>query len=320
MAAEKETTILGYNSFVKHVSVILVHYNNTKTTNSCLSSLSSLIHPEYACQYIIVDNGSIKKYVLPKSLTKSKKFKVIRSDANLGFTGGNNLGIHYAVERNNSQFIFLLNNDTTIHKQALRNLLQTLEDQPEVGIICPKIYFSAGKEYHSKSYLPSERGKVFWYAGGSIDWQHIVAFHRGVDEVDRGQFNNAAASDFATGCAMLIRREVLEKVGFLDKRYFMYFEDVDLSLRAKKAGYSIAFCPNAIVWHDNAGSSGGSGSSLHVYYQERNRYLLAFAHGTPAVIPVVLRLQFQALTSGSRLRRKAVLDFYKGSFGKQSLV
>ncbi len=320
MATEKEIAVLGYNSFVKHVSIILVHYNNIRTTNTCLFSLSSLIHPGYACQYIIVDNGSIKKYVLPKALQTSKKFKVIRSDANLGFTGGNNLGIHYAVERNNSQFIFLLNNDTTIHKYALRNMLQTLESQTEVGIICPKIYFSAGKEFHSKSYLASERGKVFWYAGGTVDWQHLVAFHRGVDEVDRGQFDENATTDFATGCAMLIRREVLEKIGFLDKRYFMYFEDVDLSLRAQKAGYTIALCPTAIVWHDNAGSSGGSGSSLHVYYQERNRYLLAFTQGAISVLPVVLRLQIQAFVSGSRLRRKAVIDFYMRAFGKQSLV
>ena len=305
---------------MKHVSVILVHYNNSVTTNTCLRSLSAVSTPGFTCQFIIVDNGSIRNYVLPKIVRKSKKYIVIRSDANLGFTGGNNLGIHFAVEKNNSQYIFLLNNDTTIEKYALRNLLKELENRKEVGIICPKIYFSAGKEYHKKSYKNSERGRVLWFAGGSIDWSHLIAFHRGVDEVDIGQFDSVTETEYATGCALLIRREVLEKIGFLDKRYFMYLEDVDLSLRAKKAGYSIAFCPTAVVWHDNAGSSGGSGSSLHVYYQERNRYLFALTHGSPAVLPTVFRLQLQAMLSGNPMRRKAVIDFYTRSFGKQSLL
>lgn len=305
---------------MKHVSVILVHYNNIRTTNTCIKSLVSLVHPGYACQFIVVDNGSVRNYVLPKQLRTSKKFKVIRSDANLGFTGGNNLGIHFAVENNNSQYIFLLNNDTTIERNALRNLLKVFEEIPEVGIVSPKIYFTGGKEFHKQSYKLSERGRVLWFAGGTIDWQHLIAFHRGVDEVDLGQFDHSTQTDFATGCAMLIRREVLEKVGFLDKRYFMYFEDVDLSLRAAQAGYKIAFCSQAKVWHDNAGSSGGSGSALHVYYQERNRYLFAITQGNYSVIPIILRLQLQALLSGNRFRRKAVLDFYMRSFGKQTIL
>ncbi len=306
--------------FVKHVSVILVHFNNNRTTNTCLHSLSQIVTPGYSCQFVIVDNGSLRNYILPKSFRNSKKFIVIRSDANLGFTGGNNLGIHFAVEKNNSQFIFLLNNDTTIEKYALRNMLRLLEANSMVGIVSPKIYFSPGKEFHQKSYKATDRGKVLWFAGGCIDWNHIIAFHKGVDELDIGQFDSVTETEFATGCAVLIRREVLEKIGFLDKRYFMYLEDVDLSLRAKKAGYQLAFCPSAVVWHDNAGSSGGSGSSLHVYYQERNRYLFAVTQGTPAVLLIVFRLQLQALLSGNPIRRKAVIDFYLRSFGKQALI
>lgn len=305
---------------MKHVSIILVHYNETKSTNTCVASVAQLSHPGFRLQCLIVDNGSVKPYVLPKQFRNSKQFSVIRSDANLGFTGGNNLGIHHAVEHNNSQYIFLLNSDTTIHKKALEKLLQHAEANPQVGILNPKIYFSPGKEFHHDSYQVSDRGSVLWFAGGTVDWRHLTATHRGVDEVDRGHFDQVRDSDFATGCAMLIRREVLEKVGFLDKRYFLYFEDVDLSLRAKKAGYTIQYFPDAVVWHDNAGSSGGSGSPTHLYYQQRNRYLLAVAHGTPAVIPTVLRLQLQAIISGNRLKQKAVFDFYRRAFGKQPLV
>lgn len=309
-----------YNRLVKHVSILLVHYNDQLTTDTCINSVAKLVHPGYKLQCLIVDNGSIKPYVLPKKLRTSKKFTVIRSDANLGFTGGNNLGIHYAVEKNSSQYILLLNNDTTIKTDAVKKMLDLFESDTKIGIVTPKIYFSAGKEFHKDSYNIKQRGKVLWFAGGTIDWNHLTAFHRGVDEVDRGQFDHASSTDFATGCALFIRREVLEKIGFLDKRYFLYFEDVDLSLRVKKAGYRIQFCPEAVVWHDNAGSSGGSGSETQVYYQERNRYLLAISHGTPKIIPVVLWLQWQAVVSGNRLKQRAVYDFYRRAFGKQPLI
>lgn len=320
MAFTQKIPLVGYNKLVKRVSIIIVHYNNAKVTNACLHSLDKLVVPRYQLTVLVVDNGSLKSYRLPVDLRKKRKYHVLRSDANLGFTGGNNLGIHTAVEQHNAQYIFLLNNDTTIEKSALRNMLHVFEKNPDAGLVCPKIYFTAGKEFHQKSYTRDQRGSVIWFAGGTMDWRHLTAFHRGVDEVDRGQFDHLSQTDFATGCAMLIKREVLEKIGFLDKRYFMYFEDVDLSLRAVSAGYSILFCPSAVVWHDNAGSSGGSGSDLHVYYQERNRYLFAILHNPVASLISIARLQLQALLSGNRYRRKAVVDLYRRSFGKQPLV
>lgn len=305
---------------MKHVSILLVHYNTDALTHACVRSLSQLKRGGFRTQVIIVDNGSLKPYRLPPAYRNSKLFSVVRSDSNLGFTGGNNLGIHLAVERYNSQYIFLLNNDTTIAPNALQQLLMQMEQDASVGILCPKIYFSPGKEFHRKSYQKEERGRVLWYAGGTIDWNNLTAFHRGVDEVDRGQFDTVEPTDFATGCALLIRREVLEKVGYLDKRYFMYFEDVDLSLRVKKSGYTIMYCPKAIVWHMNAGSSGGAGSNKHVYYQERNRYLLFESYSFFDTLKARLRLQLSALFSKNRYKQRAVFDYYIRSFGKQPTI
>ena len=306
--------LVGYNKLVKRVSIIIVHYNNAKVTNACLHSLDKLVVPRYQLTVLVVDNGSLKSYRLPVDLRKNGNITcfvltqtwVLLVATTWGFTRGRaaQCAIH-----------FLLNNDTTIEKMFYVTCC-TFWKNPDAGLVCPKIYFTAGKEFHQKSYTRDQRGSVIWFAGGTMDWRHLTAFHRGVDEVDRGQFDHLSQTDFATGCAMLIKREVLEKIGFLDKRYFMYFEDVDLSLRAVSAGYSILFCPSAVVWHDNAGSSGGSGSDLHVYYQERNRYLFAILHNPVASLISIARLQLQALLSGNRYRRKAVVDLYRRSFGK----
>lgn len=301
-------------------AVVVVHFNQTKTTIKCLDSLTRLKKMSgHKLRVVVVDNGSKNLLKLPSKFN-SKSFHLIRSDANLGFTGGNNLGIHYAVENFDPQYLWLLNNDTTVETKSLQQLLESAANNPSWGMISPKIYFSPGKEFHQQSYSRQQRGNVIWFVGGVIDWRNLTAFHYGVDEVDRGQFDDNTETDFCTGCAILIKREVLEKIGFFDKRYFLYFEDVDFSLRAKKVGYKLGICHQAIVWHDNAGSSGGSGSSLQKYYQERNRSLLAWLHGDWWAKLVALRLQLMSLTSSDPYRRQAVLDFYQSKFGKQLIV
>ena len=163
-------------------------------------------------------------------------------------------------------------------------------------------------------------GKILWYAGGSIDWPNILAFHRGVDEVDRGQFDYQKQSDFATGCCVLIPRKVIETVGLLDKKYFLYLEDVDLNLRVKKAGLKILFEPKSIIWHKNAGSSGGAGAETSIYYQSRNRLYFAFKHGSLKIKLTALKLLANHLMSSNEHIRKAGFDFILGRMGKQAIA
>lgn len=303
-----------------HVSLLLINYNSKSDTDECLKSLSGLKTKGFTYTVVVVDNGSAQRYTLPKSLTSNKKFEVVRSEANLGFTGGNNLGIYYSIEKYNSEYVLLLNNDTVVSPLFLQKLIDCIEEHPEYGLICPKIYFYKGNEFHKKSYSRSDLGRVLWYAGGSIDWLNIVAFHRGVDEIDRGQFNTFESQDFATGCCVLIQREVLEKVGTFDKRFFLYFEDVDLSVRAKKAGYEIGYCPDSVIWHKNAGSSGGAGSKIHNYYIARNRLLFALKHGGKRVKLLGLRILLQYVVFGSEYQRFAVWHFLLRRFGKQQII
>lgn len=303
------------------VSIVIVNHSGDELTNACLDSLANVQLGEEAVHVIVVDNGSPQNYELPKRFVNTPVFTttLLRSQSNLGFTGGNNMGIHAAIERYNSDFVLLLNNDTIVEPSFLRQMLNFAATHPAVGIIAPKIYFAKNHEYFANSYSRSEKGKVIWYAGGSVDWSNLDCFHRGVDELDRHQFANQVESDFATGCCALIRRETLEKIGFLDKRFFLYYEDTDWSQKAKKFGYRIGYCDNAVIWHVNAGSSDGPGSSLHQYYQTRNRLLFFWRYGSYRTRLTVLRLALRLLVSEERLQQLAVWHFLTGKWGKQPL-
>lgn len=301
-----------------HISLIIVHYNTLQETRECLKSLAQIQVKNFEYQIIVIDNGSKEPLTLSAEL--ARRVVLVRSESNLGFTGGNNLGIKYALDNFHSDYILLLNNDTFVAPDFLEALYAQAQKNPEQGLICPKIYFAKNFEFHKSSYAVSERGNVLWYAGGSIDWPNLVAFHRGVDEIDRGQFDNQKSSEFATGCCILIRREVLEKIGVFDEEFFLYLEDVDLSVRAQKNGFEIGFCPTSRVWHKNAGSSGGSGSDLHQYYQTRNRLLFGLKHGSRRVQLTTLRYIGRLLLYGNHAERLASSDLIQGKLGKRIVV
>lgn len=223
-----------------HISIIIVHYNTPQETKDCLKSLQDIKTQGFEHSVIVVDNGSKKPLKLSQSYL-GKNTEIIRSESNLGFTGGNNLGMSYAIKNYQSDYLLMLNSDTVVDSDFLQVLYETLKNDSKAGIVAPMIYFYKGAEFFPKSYRRDQKGKVIWYAGGSIDWLNITAFHRGVDELDRGQFDQQKTSDFATGCTLLVKREVIERAGILDKKFFLYFEDVDFCLRAKKAGFSILF-------------------------------------------------------------------------------
>lgn len=301
------------------IALILVHYNTPKETRECLESLFKIQSKGFKHHIIIVDNGSQESLVLPKSLQRDG-VEVIRSESNLGFTGGNNLGITFAREKYEPDFFLLLNTDTVVDPEFLNILYKRAEKEGKTGLVSPKIYFMPGYEFHQRSYRKTHLGKVLWYAGGSIDWPNLTSVHHGVDEIDRGQFDTETNSTFATGCCVLIPRVVIETVGLLDKRYFLYFEDTDYSLRCLEAGLSLWFEPEAKVWHKNAGSSGGAGSPTSQYYQTRNKLLISMIHASLKIKITALRVAFQSLFSNNTYERKAALDFFLQRYGKQPII
>lgn len=304
-----------------HISIIIVNYNTPDETKDCLRSLADIETWGFDYKIIVVDNGSKESLKFSKQYLKNNpRLELITSSSNLGFTGGNNLGIKHAANAYDSDFFLLLNSDATVTKDFLKELYLMAKNDPKIGLISPKIYFQKGYEFHADSYSPEQLGHIIWYAGGKIDWSNLFSYHIGVDEVDRGQFEEARETDFATGCCMLISREVVERVGTLDNRFFLYNEDVDYSLRVKRAGLKVYYCPSASVYHKISGSTGGTGSQLQEYYQTRNRLLLTLKHGWNRRKLTALHLIFDLLTKGTPTERKAVLDLIKSDLGKQTYV
>ncbi|MCL5676041.1 MAG: glycosyltransferase family 2 protein [Patescibacteria group bacterium] len=303
-----------------NIAIVIVNYNGHTDTVECLKSLRVLPNLQN-CQIIVVDNNptgdSLAKIKEFASKDQNMPLSFIANKNNLGFTGGNNAGIKKALD-NKADFILLLNNDTLVDKYLLRSLLEFSAGHPGAGIIGPKIYFASGCEYRKERYQEKERGKVIWYAGGLIDWHNVYLSHRGVDEVDIGQFEKAEETDFVSGCAMFIKREVLEKIGLLDDKYFLYLEDADLCQRAKLAGFKIWFSPKGFLWHKNANASGKPGSELHVYYQTRNRLLFGFKYASIKTKFALWRESMQQLFT-DKTKRHAILDFYLGHFGRSGL-
>ena len=295
---------------MKHIAIVIVNWNGREDTLECLASVEKLELTGVQLDVIVVDNGSRDNSV-SAIRDKFPKTILIEKDKNLGFVGGNNAGIIYALKKN-AEAVWLLNNDTIVHKHALIALTGANGD-----IVGSKIFFAPGFEYHKNRYTKEDRGKVVWYAGGIIDWKNMYASHRGVDEIDHGQYEKSSETDFATGCSMMVRSEVFTSIGNFDERYYLYLEDVDLCLRARRAGFGIMYTPGSVVWHKNAGSSGGAGSSLHDYYLMRNRFLLGFRYA-PVRTKVALLRQALTLTVGAnREHRRAALDALTGRWGKQ---
>ncbi len=298
---------------MKQVSIVIVNWNGKKDTIACLASIKAMRKTDAVVDTIVVDNGSTNDSVFAIK-TRHPWVRVIELPDNVGFTGGNNVGIREALLRG-ADYVWLLNNDTIVDLNAL-TILNAFEDE-SVGVVGSKIYFQAGHEYHKERYTKKEQGRVFWYAGGIVDWDNMYASHNGVDEVDHGQYDKAGDTPFVTGCSFMISKEVIKKVGLLDEKYYLYLEDLDYCLAVKRFGFNLRYFPSSIIWHVNAGSSGGSGSKLHEYYMTRNRLLVGMRFAPFKTKFALIREAVRFAMSGSAIKKRAVLDALFGKWGKR---
>jgi len=244
------------------VTIIILNWNGKKDTIECVESVRNLSYPNY--EILIVDNGSTDGSQ-EAFRQKYPDITLIENPKNLGFAEGNNIGMRYAL-KSGSDYILLLNNDTTVDQIFLDELIKWAEMDEKVGILGPKIYF-----YHEP--------KRIWFLGANINlWTGRISYI-GRNQIDRGQFEDIKEVDYVAGCAILVKREVIEKIGLLDKRYFFYYEDTDWCARAKKAGYSVIFVPEAKIWH-KIGASSGKIEGFSLYYSMRNRFLFMKKHST----------------------------------------
>ena len=305
------------------VSIIILNWNRKEDTLSCMKSLKESRIKDFELEIIVVDNGStdgsqqtVARYIKEAKKVGNRRWKLIELEENTGFVKGNNVGIKYALDAG-ADYIILLNNDTIVEQDCISNLVGYANKHKDIGLISPKIYFAKGFEFHKARYKDKDLGKVFWYAGGDIDWNNVYGSNHGVDEVDEGQYDKTKETDFATGCCILIRREVLDKIGLLDKRYFAYYEDSDLSQRARKAGWKVVYYPFAHLWHKVAQSS-GIGSGLNDYFTTRNRLLFGIRYVSLRTKFALIRESLKHLLIGRKWQKIGARDFYLGRFGKGS--
>lgn len=243
------------NNISPILSVITVNYNGLTDTLELLQSLE-----DSRCnhlQVIVVDNAS-KVDPTTQINEKFPQVEVIRSEVNLGFAGGNNLGLRAAK----GQYLMLLNNDTVVSTDFADGILKAFRAHPSAGIVASKIQFT-----HSPNILQ--------FAGSTpINPYTITSFAIGYGERDKGQYDERVQSPLAHGAAMTISRNALMDAGQMTEDYFLYYEEVDWCYRIKKAGYEIWFEPSSLIYHKESMSTGKS-SPLKEYYKTRNRILFA---------------------------------------------
>ncbi len=197
-----------------------------------------------------------------------KELFLIKNNDNHGFAGGNNVGIKFAQKVVKSDYILLLNNDTVVEKEFLGPMIDIAEKNKDVGFVGPKTYF-----YHD---YPEKIIQIT--GGGEIDLKKGKTFQRGYQEEEKGQYNDSVNLGYIGGSCVLVKNEVLEKIGLLDERFFMYWEDTDWSYRGNKAGYRSIYQPKSIIWHKHGASSK---PCFELYYLSRNRVFFMKKNATP---------------------------------------
>jgi len=300
------------------VYVIVLNWNGYKDTIECIKSLETVVHKNYDLKVAIVDNGStdISLSEIARVIKNKQNYQVIENKENLGFAGGNNMGIRFAISKH-ADYVCVLNNDTIVDKNLIEEFIKISKQYPMLGAITPKIYFAKGYEFHKKRYKAEELGKVVWSAGGEIDWDNVYGKNVGVDEVDNGQFDETREVEFATGACALLNVNSLREVGLYNENYFMYLEDVELSQRMRLKTWKIVYAPKAVVWHKVSQSS-SIGNALSDYFITRNRLAFGLKYSPLRSKFALLRESIWFAQNGRQWQITGAKDFYLNRFGKGS--
>jgi len=272
----------------KSVFIIILNWNGWQDTIACVESCRKLSWPNF--RILVVDNGSTDQ----SEAILRKRFpdvELIQTGTNLGFAGGNNVGIRHAL-REEADYIWLLNNDTVVDPACLDRMLEAAQSDERVGMVGSKIYYHQAPE-------------TLWYAGGEIDLESGgLTRHIGQDEIDEGNYDQPEETGYITGCSLLARREMLRDVGLMEEKYFLYFEDADWSLRARRKGWRLLYQPDARLWHKEGAQSKKVYSDRFIYYFLRNRFFF------------VRRFAPRKMFRCHLLQAGTALFFIKGALGR----
>lgn len=244
------------------VTAVILNTNRREDTLACLESLE---RGEYAnLSIIVLDNQSTDGSV-PAIQERFPRVRIIHLQKNLGYAGNNNVGIAAAVE-SGAEWVFVLNEDVVLAPDAVSRLVQAGQPDPRVGILGPLVYHA-------------DEPQVIQSAGGHLTpgWN---SYHAGQNQPDRGQYSAPIAVDWISGCAILVRREVIQQTGMLDERFFYYWEETEWCWRAGRAGWGVYLIPQAKIWHKGVQRDYQPGPNV-TYYATRNRLLFLSKHHAP---------------------------------------
>ena len=297
-------------------AIIILNWNNFDDTNECLSSL----YKADLCEgfIVLVDNGSQDGSYekLRQKWSYWKAIHWIKNKENLGFAGGNNVGIQYALAKG-AEYIMLLNNDTVVDPDFLKPLIKYMATNDNVGIVGPKIFlYSDPNRFQAVGCQLSMATGRFGPIGGG--------------QRDNGQYNVARDCAYLSGAALMISRKCIERTGLLEEDYFAYCEEVDLCLRARVAGFKIVYIPNSKIWHKVSSSTKRlkKGSSLQLYFTFRNKIIFYRKHAKlwhwitflPLHFYRALRIIVNSEISDCKAVIKGIVDGMLGRGGKPFLL
>ena len=290
------------------VYILLVNWNARQRTMACLASLRTVSYPNY--KLVVIDNASSDGS--PEEIVAAcPGATLLRLHRNVGFAGANNEGFCRALA-GGAEFVYLLNTDTHVAPDFLSRAIETATADVTIGIVGSKV-------------LRGNRPDRLQFMGGRVNL--ATGYHGrpiGYNQVDQGQYDRVAQVAWVTGCAMMVSRACLEATGGFDDAFFAFQEDLDLCLRARTVGFRVVMSPRSRVWHEGGGSSGGAGSTTHMYYDVRNGLRLVQKHRPENVARSVFRsaciIGAHALQVASSRRSHAAVnaivagarDYYRG--------
>jgi GT2 family glycosyltransferase len=243
------------------LAIIVLNWRSPTETLACLGSLTQVNCP--GATVMVVDNGSDDDSV-PRIRQHFPDVPVVETGANLGYAGGNNVGIHHALEKG-AEFVCILNNDVTVEPDFLAPLLAALQSAPEVGVTTPLVAEHAG-------------GGRVWALGSAVNWRTAeVTRQHAAEPMTVWSRRDPFEVEIVSGAVMLVKREVFERVGLMDEGFFLYFEEVDWSLIVRQAGYRILAVPTSVVWHEVSATLGISSPAID-YYMTRNHLAFITRH------------------------------------------
>lgn len=291
------------------IAIILVNYNGFNDTVDCVRSILESKYKEY--KIILVHNGSEDKEKILQNRLLNVNTDIIISEKNLGFSGGNNIGILYAKDKYDPEYYLLLNNDTVILEDTLSELIAHSDVIEKTGLVTGKIF------YYSKP-------KTTWYAGGIFNYHTGIADQPLSGISESCEKNGCVEVTFATGCVMLLHKKVIEKIGLLNEEYFLYAEDTDYCCRMMQAGYKIVYVPDAIIYH-KVSASAGKQSIMQQYYMMRNNCYIIQKYCKFPIYGYVRKWyrvgrEIIQRESNLKIQIKAWRDFTRGVTGKVEMI